>query len=458
MTPIPVFVPRTSPRLAYVLDWLFGEQLGTGYRLVTDPAEAEALPRCIVYGISLLARAGRLHIPDAGLLWQRHSKGQTLPRPELRPGSWHGLPVIFSAQDNRERDTRQTRPADEALPFDLFSALFFHLSRYEEYFSYTPDKHGRYPATESICYKTGHLERPLADEWIQAFRELLQREYPLAIPEKAFSFQPTYDIDIAWSYKYKGWKRTAGAVFKDLLRGKTAAVNERLSVLSGRQEDPYDAFSAMQDRHRQYRLKPYYFILSALHTTAFDKNIPLRHPAMQTLIRQLAADGIIGIHPSYYSEKYPARLHAEKERLERILPAREKITCSRQHYIKMNIPSTCRLLLAAGITDDFSMGYGTHLGFRAATGQSFPWYDLENETATTLRIHPFCFMDTTARYDAGLSPAAAFKKLEEMATRLRAAHSRLITVFHNFSLGEDRGWEGWWERYRDFILLVSSSQ
>jgi hypothetical protein len=486
MNPIPVFARHTSPRLGYILDWLFVERLGVGYRLVADQAEAETLPFCISYGTKLRT-TNNLYIPDQQLLWEplRHfghtkqgaSHGSSEEkrtggaRPSalnLQSGSWAGLPVIFAVPEatgvqpptpnqSASASAQQATSGESqpALPFDLFSALFFLLSRYEEYLPYRPDKHGRYPATESFLYKTGNLERPLADEWVQAFRNLLQQTFQIQLPEKAFVFLPTYDIDIAWSYKYKGGKRTAGAMLRDLVRGNLGAIGQRLSVLSGRQKDPFDAFGDMQSWHREYALHPYYFILSARETSAFDKNISSQHPAMQHLVRQLSKDGGIGIHPSYYSDRYPERLTAEKATLEALLSSRKKITQSRQHYIKLKIPDTFRTLIRAGITDDFSMGYGTHLGFRAGTGQPFLWYDLERETVTPLRIHPFCFMDTTARYDARLTAPQAFSKLDEMTQRLQATQSRLVTVFHNFSLGSDAGWKGWKDAYLHFISRMA---
>jgi hypothetical protein len=97
------------------------------------------------------------------------------------------------------------------------------------------------------------------------------------------------------------------------------------------------------------------------------------------------------------------------------------------------------------------MGYGSRSGFRAGTGRSFLWYDLTTESTTPLRVHPFCFMDSTAHFEEGLSPDEAFTKLDQMRARLMLTHSSLVTVFHNFSLGSDKGWDGWAERYEQFL-------
>ena len=176
---------------------------------------------------------------------------------------------------------------------------------------------------------------------------------------------------------------------------------------------------------------------------------------MQMLINKLDEEGTIAIHPSYYSDTQPEKFDAEKNVLEHLTGI--TITRSRQHYIKLKLPQTYRTLIAHNISDDYSMGFATQLGFRAGTGASFLWYDIENETATALCVHPFCFMDTTAHFDRALSVDEAFAQLVQMAERLQACNSTLITVFHNFSLGSDKEWNGWAAAYSNFLKKYSKS-
>ena len=60
-------------------------------------------------------------------------------------------------------------------------------------------------------------------------------------------------------------------------------------------------------------------------------------------------------------------------------------------------------------------------------------------------------MDSTAHYENGLSADVAFARLEKMAQHLIATNSRLITVFHNFSLGTDAEWKNWARHYARFL-------
>lgn len=431
---ITVWSLHDSPRLRYVLDWLLKEQLGFDYDLTNDAAVAGASRYCIAYGYL----PDVLSIEPASLLQEQGVSVHTVVR-----GSWNGLYTLYHA-------TGSTC----TIPFDLFSGIFYLLSRYEEYLDFVPDKHGRYPHSSSVLSIDRVLERPVVDEWIHYLHNLLTEKWQLDLPRKPFRFLPTYDIDIAWSYRHKGGKRFMGAALKELLSGRFSALSERIQVATGNRKDPYDAFEWMQAQHERHGLEPVYFILAALQVSAFDKNISPDHPAMQRLIRQLQQSGTIGIHPSYFTKDDPEQLRREKIACEKITGG--TITDSRQHFIRLFFPATYRQLIAAGIQEDYSMGYSTALGFRAGTSHSFYWYDLEQETATGLHVHPFCFMDTTAHFDLGLNVDTAFEQLKEMRTRLVATGGSLITVFHNFSLGTDPEWNGWAAAYATFLAETTA--
>ncbi len=433
MDTIVIYAPTAGPRLQYVVNWLLAERLQLPFTITTKQEDLASAQHSIVYGQPL---ADRLSIPAEGLLSEKGIRSVAPPK-----GIWNELPVLFASDDNRY-----------SLPFDIFSAIFFLLSRYEEYDRYTPDKHGRYPATCSLLHKNGWLQRPLVDEWVNEFRVLLGQYLNITVPTPAFRFQPTYDIDIAYSYRHKGSMRTIGAYARALLRLDIKGMSRRTDVLRGRQKDPYDSFRWLRQQHKEYGYSPTYFILAALHTTDHDKNIPPTHPAMVHIIHGIAKEGNFGIHPSYYSDSGDV-LQQERSTLEQV--AGRNTTLSRQHYIRAILPRTYRALLAQGITDDHSMGYGAHLGFRAGTGSSFLWYDLENEATTALRVHPFCFMDTTAHFENKLNAQQAFEKLAAMARLLQRTGSTLTTVFHNFSLGTDDQWRGWKQAYEQFLQQCS---
>jgi hypothetical protein len=422
-----IVVPENTARTAYVLEWLFGQQLGVPYRVSTA---ASTIAACtIAYGVIV---PGCIHMPATGLLRENGIREQA-----LEIGSFEGVPVLFAAKDNGYE-----------LPFDLFSAVFYLLSRYEEYLPFVPDKHNRYPATDSILYHMDCLQRPLVDEWVSMLAEcLIQRGIP--VKRKQYNYLPTYDIDMAWSYRHKGLLRNAGGLAADLLKGRLGPAVQRLRVLGMGAKDPFDSFSELDQWHRDFGCDALYFVLCADGTTAYDKNTSLGHPAMVKLLRRLAAQYKLGIHPSYYTEGNKDKAIAELRALS--AASGQQVSISRQHYIKLQLPDTYRMLIEMGIQEDFSMGYGAHFGFRAGTANSFCWYDLQKERVTKLKVHPFCFMDATSRYYPGMGATTAFALLREMQVLVERHHGTLITVCHNFTLGTDRGWPGWADAYADWL-------
>ena len=340
---IVVYSAQSSQRLRYVLRWLFRELLHTDFLLITDKEDVVNIPFFISYGERL---PNALCIPDNGLLWQTEIREH-----KVETGYWNEIPTLYPHTDS-----------GFDIPFDIFSAIFFLLSRYEEYCPFEADKHGRYPATESLLFKIGALERPLVDEWVFAFYDLLKHRTDVEMSLSEFQYRPTYDIDIAFSYKFKGFARTAGAFAKDLLQRNFSNFTERAAVVFSSKQDPYDSFDWLRQLHKQYGLRPHYFVLSTLSTTAFDKNIHPEKASMQQLIRSFEGEGSVGLHPSYYSFRKEV-FTEEKKILERIVQA--QVTQSRQHYIRLQMPQTYRFLTEQRISDDWSMGYGSHLGFRA---------------------------------------------------------------------------------------------
>jgi hypothetical protein len=425
---INIVVPEITSRLSYTLDWVFAQQLGIEYSLCTETEMGNDGLLTINYTNSL----NSFSIPNSGLLSEKGISAQ-----EVNTGFWNEIPILFASTEN-----------NCTLPFDLFSAVFYLMSRYEEYLPFTPDKHQRYPATESILYKNNLLGRPIIDEWLLAFEKILNSK-GIRTQRKAFEFLPTYDIDIAWSYLNKGLKRTIGGYLRDVFKGDFAAVAERATVLSGKKADPFDSFDFMETCHHGSVPKPLYFFLSAAENTAFDKNILPSTAQMKQLVRNAAINNQVGIHPSYFSSENTDLLQKEKSILQEIIE--RPVTQSRQHYIRLKLPDTYVQLTQIGIDEDYSMGYSTHFGFRAGTSRSFFWYDLQKEQETKLLIIPFCFMDATAHYELKLSAEESFQQLNSLKESLQKVNGKLTTIFHNFSLGTVEEWRGWAKAYIDFM-------
>lgn len=431
-----IYSHTLTPRLQYVVDFL-SHYFNTPVKLICDEDKyiAHADPHKINYSYHRLLDT-EVWLHSHVLLFE-----STIRPVKIECFDHHGYKAFFKA----EGDTG----------FDLLAGIFFFLTRYEEYLPHQKDSYGRFDYRSSLAYKEGFLHLPLVNIWLEDFRALLTERFPgIALPLPAFQFCATYDIDIAWSYKNKGLKRNAGALARLFFSGKWRSFLHRIRVIRGRRQDPFDAYEWMDNLHQQYRLQPLYFFLVALQTGKYDRNIDVRHPAFQKLVQQTAALYSVGLHPSWASSDHQGLLPKEKALLEKV--AERPVTASRQHYLRFELPGTYRKLIAAGITDEYSMGYGTINGFRASVATPFFWFDLKNESRTDLRVHPFCFMDANACYEENKTPAEALQQMLDFYNVIRAVNGTMVVIWHNSFLGVDESFDGWREAYKQFLHVVSS--
>lgn len=340
-----------------------------------------------------------------------------------------------------------------AIPFDLFAAVFYLLSRYEEYLPHQKDNYGRFAHEASIAYKNNFLKTPLINIWLEGFRTILsQKDASRTTHHAPLTFLPTYDIDLAWSYNAKGFKRTAGRLLRNAAHGHLKKFRKRLRVLSNTEKDPFDAYDWLDDLHQKHNIKPLYFFLVAQQRGKYDKNPAPDNKLFQNLISNTAKKYFVGLHPSWQSGDDESLLQTEKEFLQ--TQSRQHITASRQHYIRFTLPQTFRRLITIGITNDYSMGYGSINGFRASVATPFYWYDLERDEETDLLLHPFCFMDANAYYEQQQSPEETWNELLHYFNTVKAVNGTLCVIWHNHFLGTDAAFYGWRELYQRFVALV----
>lgn len=420
-----IFSKISTSRLQYICKFIFGEQLGIGFSLTIDSEgfKKHEGPKMNYSDVEMEGDIFRLS--NHSLLFEKNIKPQTIECFES-----NGSKAFF-------------RSANSDFEFDVLAASFYLLSRYEEYLPHEKDMYGRFAHENSIAFKEGFLQEPVVNKWIAELAKALKQKFPsLNIKTPAFKFTPTYDIDIAWSYKHKGLLRNVGGFFK------SPSIN-RLSVLAGLQKDPFDCYDFLHTLHRDNQLEPIYFFLVAASRSEYDKNISPYDHAMWQLMKQHAKRYRVGLHPSWRSNEKPALLAKEKRILE--TAGKAGIIRSRQHYIKMALPDTYNRLLEHDITNEYSMGYGSTNGFRASVASSFFWYDLPAEKITALRVYPFCFMDANSFYEQKQNATDSFNELMSYYNKCREVNGELITIFHNNFLGTGKEFSGWKELYINFI-------
>ncbi len=422
-----IYTPNSTTRLQYICKFIFDEALKTSYTITIDELNFKGYDgNKINYSNTFIEQA--FQIKPHVLLTEKGIHAQQ----------------IGCFKTDTFKAFFKTENAD--YPFDIFAACFYLISRYEEYLPHEKDMYGRYAHENSLAFKENFLNLPLVNIWLAHFKKQLQNQFPtISFKPSTFTYLPTYDIDMAWSYKEKGLLRNAGGFLKKPSIG-------RLTAMLGLSDDPFDSYVFLNDLHKKYHVQPSYFFLMAKENGMYDKNILPTSEAFKQLIKEHAAKYTIGIHPSWKSNDDVQIVKDEKSVLENI--ANVAITSSRQHYIKFELPKTFHNLIETGITDDYSMGYGSINGFRASVANSFYWYDLMAEKISTLLIHPFCFMDANCYYEQKLSVKESAEELNHYYKSCKEIDGTLITIFHNNILGTDKNFIGWSKLYENFISQV----
>lgn len=433
-----IYTPVSGPRLQYIFNLMLGDLLGLTFAITSDAEQYKAFEGAkIYYNNGAPESSDEVHIVPAGLLIEKSVNTHQMRFIDFE-GSRAFFPVYAKSAD---------------IPFDPFSASFYLVSRYEEYQPYLKDEHGRFSPDAGIAVQQGFLQVALVNRWALKIGEVLKKKNPrLQFKFPRYNFVPTIDVDAAWAYKHKGLMRSIGGYLKNLYTGDFGEIKKRTRVLLGMEKDPFDTFDLLTKLHRLHGLKPRYFILFADYGK-YDKNTPTGNHTFRELLKSLADNAYVGIHPSYASNEMRSMLAKEVDSLSDVL--KREVCCSRQHFLRLSFPETYRNLINLDITDDYSLGFAGKTGFRAGICSPFKWYDLEAETVTPLTIHPFALMEGTLRDYMGVNAGEALDYIKPLVDEVRSVNGTFISLWHNESMSEEKRWVGWTQVYRDLLEYAS---
>lgn len=397
---------QTSPRLDYVLDFIFQQFFSCGYEIVDDGD-------ChIHYGNSSSDEA--IIIKSSDYLF----------RLELLPED-HILDPSHS-------------------DFDLFAYIFYQLSRAEEYNYLSDDNFGRFPGRATSIVR--NFSEPTIDIFLLQLAVQISNKAGIQLSRaEQFRLIHTVDVDQMFAYKHKNLKRKLGGLVSNIFNGDIDRIKDRTQAVSS-DKDPYDSFDLLKNGAGQS--ESHYFILVGNYN-AIDNALEIEKPSIQSKIIELAKQSSIGIHPSVSSNSESELLQKERGRLESVLSS--DIKNSRQHFLCLEFPNTYQKLIEQGIEKDYSMGFHDQPGFRAGTTNSFYWFDLEKNQATNLMIHPLTTMDVSLKKYLKLDPTQALMQTKKLIDQCKKVNGPFCLLWHNSSFYAAEGWEGWKECYEGIV-------
>ncbi len=420
-----IYSAQSSVRLHYVCEFIFNGVLRLPFQITDNKAIALSHTGIVItYDTEPL---NGVHLVPGSLLFES----------EVNPT--YQLPVTSSVKALVEKE------------MDLFSAVFWFISRYEEWQPFVVDAHGRFGSKNSVLYSTNELEVPVVDVWINQFRNKIQEQYPtFKLPPKVLRLVSTIDVDNLFAYQHKPFWRRLGASWKDRINGRTQINEARKAVLAGKESDPFDVYDEVSQFCANHHIPLAWFFLMR-GGTRYDRtvtNLSAFKAPMAAAVRNGAS---IGLHPSYYSQYNPGQLGAEFDRFQAV--SGTDVRYSRQHFLRYDIRWTPQVLVASGVKVDFTMGFSDRSGFRAGTSHVFKMFDFENETILPLYAVPFCAMDG-AYSEQAASAEEALKQLKILAETIREVSGNFITVYHERSF-DDLLYKGFKKTYYDLHRELS---
>lgn len=426
-----VFTHKITPRLSYAFKHICTRILGVPVSFTTTIEEFIA-HESLKISYAKQPLSNEIFIRSHELLFE-----QGLNDVEIHVHDWDTTKAFFGTSEK------------SSLPYDIFAATFYLLSRYEEYLPHVKDEYGRFLAKESLAFKNGFLHQPVIDIWAYKFKSVLQVQFPdFEFPKKSYSIQPVIDVPMAYYFRQKGLLRTIGGTLGDLFRFKFRQFYQRYLVLFGFQRDPYDTFKWIITKQKQTKFKFVVFFLIGDYST-YDKNINVNRKQFVSLIKSVSDYCKVGLKASYFALEDIEVLKKEKKKMESIV--NYGLEASRHSFSKLNLPESYRNLIELEVKQDFTMGYINELGFRAGTCTPFQFYDLDYEVQTPLQINAFhCIDYALLKRQSFLDKK---QELERLIQQVKQVNGTFTPVFHNYTFGDDVRWKG----FRDLFGVILDS-
>jgi hypothetical protein len=268
-----IYTHKRTPRLNYIFKQICTRILGIPVSFTTKVEEFIAHDR-LKMSYSTQQLGNEFHIRSHYILFE-----QGLSDIDIHVQPWERTKCFFYNGDKSD------------IPFDIFAASFYLLSRYEEYLPHVKDEYGRFTANNSIAFKHQFLHQPVVDIWAYKFKKALSLKFPdYQFKERSYKVKPVIDVPMAYYFKSKGLMRSIGGTLNDLFRFKLKQLSQRYMVLTGLNRDPYDTFKWIINKQKQVKDKFQVFFLIGDFST-YDKNININKKGFVSLMQIIAKLG-----------------------------------------------------------------------------------------------------------------------------------------------------------------------
>ncbi|WP_233357759.1 polysaccharide deacetylase family protein [Haloflavibacter putidus] len=410
-----VYTKSLTPRINYTFKHVCTNILGLEVEF-TSKIEAFIAHEDMKLSYGKQKMGNEFFVQQKGLLLE-----QGYTDTDIRVGKWDDTPCFFKVGESSD------------LPFDIFSASFYMLSRYEEYLPHVKDKTGRFPSNESLAVKKKFIDKPVVDIWAYKFKEHLQEKFPsFDFPEKKFRNKNILSVAQAYKYRKKGLVRSVGASLRDIFQLNLNNLVDRFKVLLFLKNDPYEIYDELVAFSKKEKIR-WNFMFQLSNYSVNNKNISYNKIKYHALIKSMADYGKIGLLPGFEATKSFKTLKTEKKRWEAIV--NRPLTSALVKHYDINLPQLYNNFDKLEIQEDYSMVFADVIGFRAGTCTPFLFYDINLE-----RISPLVLQPSVINSDI-FSELTYFElktKLEKIKLAVEKVNGKLVLLFENANFEDER--------------------
>ena len=416
-----IYTQKITPRIVYTFKHICTNVLGISIKFTTKIEEFIAHEGMkLSYGKQALGN--ELFMQKAGLLLE-----QGLSEVEIKVQPWGDNFCFFPVSEN------------SALPFDIFAASFFLLSRYEEYLPHVKDDLGRFPASESVAFQEGFLQYPVVDIWAYKFKEILQERFPeISLANREFHTQAIIAVEHVFNFKNKGFLRSLAGMHLDIIKLQFSKVLDRIQVLMRIKKDPLNIFEDLIVFIKEHKVS-LQFMFQLSDFSIYDRNINYNRNPYRSIIKYVGDYAKVGLMPGYFALEDLKTLRKEKLRMENTVHTPLESVINAKY--NLNIPEFYTFLNELEIPQDYSMGYPETAGFRAGTCSPFFFYDINTESTLALKIHPYVFnSNIVEKMDFGQLTSDIGKMLSEV----KKVDGSFKAVFKNQDFSEYSNYQAYY--------------
>jgi hypothetical protein len=425
-----VYTHKITPRLRYTFKHFFESVLGIKVDFTTklEVFIAQNGPKMSYANAPL---GNEFFVNSNALLFEQGAHDV-----EITVSQWEGLPAFFDCSK------------DSMLPFDVFAAAFFLITRYEEYLTHVKDDSDRFMSDQCLAVQNNFLELPVIDLWAKKTLDLLLQKFPELEQVRKSTVQciPLVEVASAYKYKHKSFLRNTAQFLISLGNFEIWSIVEQTIVLLGLWKDPWNNFNAFFSLFKNTQVKPRFFFLFS-KITFYDQGISIFNDTFHSLIKSVADYHKVSLLVSTEARQKAKVFKSELERFESIIHRNTK-------FLRFNrgvttVFDTYRNVLGMEQAEDFSLGYHDKIGYRASTAVPFRFYDLGNEIETSLVLYAVVATEEALR---SLDANTAFKKLEDLKEQIPTSTGVHVFSVTNAIFSPHNKNTLWKEAYTNYII------